>query len=173
MASDIDFARLQLQDALDLAILVEEEAEERYREFATQLEEFQTADAGEFFRFMAANEAKHGAALSERRKMRFGDAPARVHRGMLWEVEAPNYDRIRAFITPRRALEVALESEQKAWAYFDQAIPHIKDPEVRHLFEELREEEVEHQRLVRIEIDQCPPDSGPDPELRVDEPPAL
>jgi len=33
----IDFASLSLKDALDLAVLVEEEARERYEEFADQM----------------------------------------------------------------------------------------------------------------------------------------
>ena len=38
MSVDIDFANLSIKDALDLAVLVEEEAEERYRELADNLE---------------------------------------------------------------------------------------------------------------------------------------
>lgn len=44
--SGIDFATLSTQDALDLAILIEEEAEERYREFAHHMEVHHTPDAG-------------------------------------------------------------------------------------------------------------------------------
>ena len=38
MSVDLDFASLSIKDALDLAILVEEEAEERYRELAREIE---------------------------------------------------------------------------------------------------------------------------------------
>jgi rubrerythrin len=173
MLRQIDFARLTLQDALDLAILIEEEAQDRYEEFAEQLETYHTPDAAAFFRFMAANEAKHGQELLSRRRARFGETPAAVDRDMFWDVEAPAYETARAFMSPRQALDVALRSEIKAYEYFDGAIPHLKDPEVKALFEELRREETEHQDLVKKELDKLPPDDGLDPEEFVDEPPAL
>jgi erythrin-vacuolar iron transport family protein len=166
----LDLQTLTLQDALDLAILVEEEAEERYREFVDQLEVHHTPEAAEFFRFMAGNEAKHGRELGERRKALFGDAPARVTRAMLWDVEAPEYDQARAFMTPRAAMEAALACEEKAHAFFVEVLPRVNDPEVRALFAELREEEVEHQRLVRDQLDRLPPDAGPSSEDFEDEP---
>ena len=170
MGREIDFARLRLQDALDLAILIEEEAEERYQEFAEQMEAFFTPAAAEFFRHMAANEARHGQELRTRRQARFGDTPAAIDRGMLWDVEAPAYDKARAFITPRKVLEIALEAEIKAHDYFASALPHIADADVQKLFEELRGEEVEHQRMVKEELAKQPPDDDRDPDEFVDEP---
>ena len=43
----IDFAALSLQDALDLAILIEEEAQERYLEFVDQMQQHHTPEADE------------------------------------------------------------------------------------------------------------------------------
>jgi rubrerythrin len=170
MAREIDFARLNVQDALDLAILIEEEAEERYQEFAEQMEAFFTPEAAKFFRFMSSNEAKHGQALRLRRQARFGDAPAAVDRNLLWDVEAPAYEKARAFITPRKVLEIALAAEIKAHDFFSGALPHIKDPDVKKLFEELRLEEVEHQELVKKQLAGQPPDDGRDPDEFIDEP---
>ena len=170
MSQNVDFASLDLKDALDLAILIEDEARERYEEFADQMEVHHTADAARFYRFMAQNEAKHGADLAERRKALFGDAPCRMSRSMLWDVEAPDYDQARAFMSPRRALEVALESEIKAHAYFTAAIPSIADPEVKALFVELQGDEVHHKELVQAELDKLPPDPEVDVEDLVDEP---
>ena len=149
MANPVDFASLSLQDALDLAILVEEEAQERYLEFVDQMETHHTGDAAKFFAVMARNEQKHGDELRARRRSLFGDAPGRMKRSMLWDVEAPDYDEPRAFMSARQAMRVALASETKAHEFFVQAIPHLKDPEVRRLFQELRDEEVLHQALVR------------------------
>lgn len=170
MSRNVDFARLDLRDALDLAILIEDEARERYEEFAEQMEVHHTADAARFYRFMAQNEEKHGADLAVRRKALFGDSPTRMSRSMLWDVEAPEYDKARAFMTPRRALEVALESEVKAHAYFTAAIPFVADPEVRALFTELQADEVEHKALVQAELEKLPPDPEVDVEDLVDEP---
>ncbi len=155
----IDFTKLSLKDALDLAVLIEEEAKERYEEFAEQMEVHHTPEAARFFRFMARNEEKHRAELAARRAERFGGAPVAVGRGMIFDVEAPDYDEARVFMSARQALEAALRSEEKAHAFFVAALPRITDPEVRTLFDELRGEEVEHQDLVKRELTKLPPDS--------------
>ena len=170
MSHYVDFANLDLRDALDLAIMIEDEARERYEEFAEQMEVHHTVDAARFYRFMAQNEAKHGADIAERRKALFGDAPCRMDRSMLWDVEAPDYDQARAFMSPRRALEVALDSEVKAHAYFTAALPSISDPDVKALFIELQGDEVHHKELVQAELDKLPPDPEVDVEDLVDEP---
>lgn len=171
MSTDkIDFTTLCLRDALDLAVLIEEEAKERYEELAAQMEVHHTPDAAAFFRGMVGNEAKHGEQLAARRSALFKDAPRTVTRAMLWDVEAPEYDEVRASMTRRQALEVALRGEQKAHAYFVAALPRASDPDVKRLFEELRDEEVEHQRLLEAELAQLPPDPALDLSDFEDEP---
>ena len=154
----IDFASLSLRDALDLAVLVEEEARDRYEELAEQMEVHHTPEVARFFRFMAGNEEKHRAALAARRTAECGDAPVGVHRGMIFDIEAPEYDEVRASMTVRAALATALRSEEKAHGFFVAALACVADPGVRALFEELCEEEVEHQRLVQREIERAPAD---------------
>ena len=104
----IDFANLTLKDALDLAIRVEEEAYERYSELADQMEMHDTPGAAHFFRFMMGNEDKHRAELAERRHELFGNAPSTVTRVIIFDIEAPDYDEARAFMTVRQALQTAL-----------------------------------------------------------------
>ncbi len=163
MSQSIDFTTLSLKDALDLAILIEEEAQERYEEFVDQLKLHHTDEAGRFFTQMAAAEKKHGASLIARRKALFGDAPATVTREMLWDVEAPDYDAARVFMTARQAATVALQCEIKAMAFFATALPHVKDAQVKALFEELKEEEVGHQQLVNALLAKLPADPDVDP----------
>lgn len=170
MAKTLDYAGLSLMDALDLAILVEEEAQERYEEFARQMTLHHTPEAAKFFLLMEQNEARHRVVLTARRKKLFGAAPRRVTREMLWDVEAPEYDGARAFMTLRQALKVVLDAETKAYEFFDTNLAHITNPEVRTLFEELRAEESEHQEAVRIEMAKLPPGPDPDPEDYVDGP---
>src|SRR5512137_2504162 len=158
----IDFSRLTLKDALDLAILIEDEAKERYEEFTRIVGGRYKGDASDVFRNMAAYEARHGAELAARRKKLFGDAPRTVKAATLDDVEAPDRGKPRVFMSARQAMEVALESEQKAWEYFDQALAHVKDPDVRKLFEELRAEEVQHQEYVKKAMAALP--AGPDVE---------
>lgn len=154
----IHFAALSLKDALDLAVLIEEEARERYEEFADQMEIHHTREAARFFRMMAGNEEKHRAELAARRGEHFGDAPTAVTRAMIFDVEAPDYDEARAFMTERAALRAALRSEEKAHAFFVAALPQISDAAVRTLFAELRDEEIEHQNMVKREIEKAPAD---------------
>ncbi len=165
----LDFAALTLRDALDLAVLLEEEARERYEEFADQMDLHHTPEAAKFFRFMAKNEEKHRAELLKRRVQLFGNAHSAVTRQMLFDVEAPEYDEARASMGRREALQAGLRAEKKAYAFFVQSLLYVKDAEVRKLFEELREEEVAHQQLLIAELERTPPDSPLGPEFE-DEP---
>jgi rubrerythrin len=165
----IDFSKLSLQDALDLAILIEEEAKERYEEFSRLVGGRYPGDADEAFREMAKNEAKHGEELAERRKKLFKGAKRRVDRSMLDDVEAPDRGKPRVFMSPRQAFEVALESEVKAYDFFAEALKHVKDRGVKKLFEELKGEEKKHQAYLKRKIKKLPP--GPDvEESAADEP---
>jgi rubrerythrin len=170
MSVEIDFANLSIKDALDLAILVEQEAEERYRELGENLELHDTKDAAQFFHFMMGCEAKHGEELRAKREELFGDEPTTVDRSMLWDVEAPAYETARSFMTLQDALEVALAAETKAFEFFNGALPEVEDPEVRELFIELRQEEVEHMQMVRGQMEKLPKSDGFDPEDYADDP---
>lgn len=170
MSKNLDFSRLSLQDALDLAILIEEEAAERYQELADQMESHHTTEAAGFYKMMVKNETKHGKELLERRDHLFGEAPRNIERSMLWEVEAPSYDRVHVFMSAREALNVALEAEEKAHAFFVGAIEHVSDPGVKKLFEELREEEIEHQKLVKDELAKLPEEKPVDVRDYADDP---
>jgi rubrerythrin len=157
MPRPIDFATLSLVDALDLAILIEDEARDRYEEFADQMELHHTPEAARFFREMAVNETKHGTELTERRERLFPKEPRRVTRDMLWDVEAPGYEQARVFMTAHDAMDVAMQAEIKAHDYFAAALQHVTDPDVKALFTELRDEEIEHQEMVQTAMAKLPP----------------
>ncbi len=158
-APSVDFSKLSLCDALDLSVSIEEEARDRYLELAEQLTAHHTPEAAAFFTKMARVEDKHRRQLRERRERLFGDRPRTVRATMVFDVEAPDYDEARAFMSVRRALEVALRSEEKAHLFFVGARAEVKDPEVRALFGELAREEVDHRALVARELFQLPPDA--------------
>jgi rubrerythrin len=170
MTQDINFSELSLKDVLDLAILIEDEAEERYNEFFAQLTAHHTTESAAFFEFMAANEAKHGQKLRSRRKELFGDEPSVVDRSMLYDIEAPEYNKARAFMSVQDALEVALEAEVNAYEFYDLALPETTDDGVKALFVELRQEEQKHQDLVKEQKKNYPPGQDLDPDDFVDEP---
>src|SRR5450756_1059338 len=170
MMKNLDLTQLDLQDALDLAILIEQEAMERYEELTAVMREHRTEEAASFFHFMAKAEAKHGADLLTQRAKLFGKTPRRVDRSLLWDVEAPGYETVRDFMTLREALKVALDAEVKAYAYFAEALKLPLSPAVKKLFEERRQEEIAHQDMVKKELAKAPPEEGAKPEDFADEP---
>lgn len=167
MTSQLDISTLNLQDALDMAVLIEKEAEERYLLFADQLGKRYRGDAADFFTMMARNEQRHGIEIAERRRLLFGGTPSRVTENMIeCDVEAPDLEKPRRYMSPRHALEIAMEAEIKAYKFYDRALQGIQDPTVRKLIKELRDEEAEHQRLLNEQKAKYPdtiePDLDPD-----------
>lgn len=157
MTTRLDLSRLSLMDALDLASLIELEARERYTTFAETLGSRGVDDAGGVFRAMAVNENKHCEEIAERRLALFGDQPARVRLDDLFDVEAPASGDVRWNMSALKAYQLALYSEQKAFAFYDEALDHVDQPEIRALFEELREEEAEHVNMLVKIIANLPP----------------
>jgi len=157
MSTRIDFSKLTLMDALDLASLIELEAKRRYTEFAESLGTRGTDDAGAVFRSMAINESKHCDEIAERRLALFGDQPARVTLDDIYDVEAPEVGEVRWNMSAFKAYRLALYSEQKAFAFYDEALDYVEQPDVRALFEELREEEAEHVGMLVKIIANLPP----------------
>lgn len=154
----IDFRTLSLQDALDLAISIEEEAKQRYEDFVEQVGTARyDGDAADMFALMAGYEAKHRDELASRRHALFGDAPRTVTPALLDDVEAPDRGQPRPFMSGRQALEVALASEEKARDFFAGALALVIDPRVKDLFTVLRDEEEQHLRLVRSRLERLPP----------------
>jgi rubrerythrin len=167
----VEFEKLNLKDALDLAILIEEEAFERYNIFAEQLGHRYKGDASDFFVQMAGNEAKHVAQLRARRISLFGEAPTQMKSEMIWDVEAPGEGRVRNYMSPRQAVELALAGEVKAYQFFDSALKNVLDKQVKDLFIELRKEELGHQEMLKKLLSQLPTTSGADlTDEDVDEP---
>lgn len=162
MLARVDFSKLTLMDALDLASLIEIEAFQRYTLFAEQIGRRYSNDAGSVFRSMADNEKKHGDQLVERRIALFGDTPPKVKLDDIFDVEAPDVGAPRWNMSQLKAFQVALASEKKAFEFYDQALPSVKQPDVKALFEELREEEVEHVRMIEAIIAKLPPSAAVD-----------
>lgn len=169
-ATNLDLSKLSLLQAMDLAVAVEEEAHERYLEFADQLAAHHTPEAAAFFAKMARIEALHRDHLAARRAALFGEQRSGLGLADIFDIEAPEYDGARVYMTVHDALTVALTAEEKAHAFFAKAAPVVTDPEARALFAELAEEEVEHQHLVRLEMAKYPPDPDVDPRDYEDEP---
>jgi len=105
---------------------------------------------------MIANEEKHRAQLDEIRRSLFGDEPRHMTRDMIDDVEAPEQTRGRYSMSAHRALEVAIDSEVKAYDFFSVASRAATDPKVRRLFMDLREEEREHRAMLEKRLPDFP-----------------
>ena len=152
MGLDFDFSKLDAQDVLDLAIFVEEEAQDHYQQVAGWMEGKGNMEAASFFHRMAGWEARHREQIAERRRAMFGDAPAKHTRALALEVESPDYDAMSLDMSLRAALDVALAAERRAHDYYDEAVDFVSEPTVVSLLEGLRAAELEHQRMLEAEI---------------------
>jgi len=174
MSTSLDLSKLSLMDALDMAILIEEEARQRYKMFASQLGGTSGGrNAGSFFASMAVNEAKHGTDLLERRMALFGKTPMKVKLDDLYDVEAPDMGAPRRGMSTVQAFEVGLAAEKKAYDFYDMALPGVTNPEVITLFTELRDEESEHVELLREQMAKLPASASIEIENDPDDAPYL
>jgi rubrerythrin len=152
MRSLVKFAELDLRAAFDFAIMIEEDAQARYEELSRRLGD-DPGGAGEVFRSMVAIEGKHRDDLLSRRAALFRDAPPRIEISVAGEgVERPDVDDDDLPRTARQALEVALAAERRAYAFYGEVIPGVKDPDVRAFFERLKEEEAQHAAVLQGRI---------------------
>ena len=157
MSTRLDYSKLTLMEAIDLAALIEIEACRRYTQFAERLGSRDSGDAGAVFESMAVNESKHGEQLAERRLALFGAEPPSVKLDDIFDVEAPDFGAPSMNMSPLKAYQVALSSEKKAFAFYDQALRWVTQPDVKALFEELRAEETEHVEMLQAIIAKLPP----------------
>ena len=151
MGIEFDFSRLDAIDVLDLACFIEREAAGCYEQLASWAEK-NSPGAAEFFQRMARLEGQHDSQIEERRRELFGDRPSRYVDSAPWEVETPDFDKVGASFTLEQAYELALGAEERAEAYFRQAVDYISDPQAVRILEGLADEEVEHQRFLKREM---------------------
>ena len=149
MALQVDFSRLDEQDVLDLAIQVEQEAEDGYLQLADWVGSDGNREASEFFVRMAGFEARHRQRLAARRQERFGDAPARHSAKAAWEVEQPDYAKIGRSVDLAQAFELGMEAERRAGEYYSEALAYASDSDVIELFRALAKAEEDHLRMLR------------------------
>ena len=174
MTVDLDLSKLNLMDALDLAILIEEEARQRYESFAAQIGRTGSSnDPAAFFASMAENEAKHGNDLLARRIELFGKVPMNVKLTDLFDVEAPDAASPRRGMSTLQAYELGLAAEKKAYDFYDRALPGITNPEVKTLFTELRDEETEHVEMLQEAMARLPSIASVETENDPDDSPYL
>jgi len=152
-----DFSQLTSLDLLDLAIWAEEEAADRYGEFADQMELHHNVRAVEFFRKMQAREVEHFGRLQEERKRR-SDLPAAIEPLQFSDpIETPSYENSHYKMTPTHVFHMTLDAERRAVVFYKKLADILLDPEARDMARNLTEEEARHVEWVEEELTKLPP----------------
>jgi len=144
---------------------MEEEAAERYDDLADQMEVHNNPEVAQLFRKMADIERKHAVRVLG--KLPEKPAAPALRAGPELPETVPASE-THYLMPPYRALELALESEERARAFFLRALKTTRDAKVRAAAKELAAEETEHVRLIREWMARVPkPEPGwdydPDP----------
>lgn len=149
------FQSLLPQEALHVAIFIEERNAELYHRFAEMFVEFRDLESLEIagvFWDMAVEEHHHSTRLQVLYNERFGNSACAVTEADIQEmIEAPNLEDgnvLKQIASPlparERALQVALKSEQNARKYYAEISQRTPDSKLRKLYSELAEFENDH-----------------------------
>ena len=143
------FTSLNPQEALHVAIFIEERNAGIYHRFAEMFTEFRDPDSLEVasvFWDMAVEEKRHSSVLQEKYQERYGNASCALTEEDLEDmIEVPRLDDGDVFAdsaTARdsareRAVKVALVAEQGAQNYYVRLAQQTKDGALRRLYNEL------------------------------------
>lgn len=154
MALKVDFSRMDGRDALDIAIVIEDEAQLAYEHLADWVKGDGNSEAADFFQRMAVREKRHKDEITARRAELFGDVPARHDEAAPWEAEVPDYESLGREVSLEDAFNVAMGAETRAHDFYAEALEYIEEPNVVELFDWLRKAELEHQRMLGEEMKQ-------------------
>jgi rubrerythrin len=159
-----------LQEFMAQALAMEQEAAERYTEFADTLEQHNNHEVAVLFRTMAEHEGKHARRIMA--EMGWKQAPALPPNAHGWpgfeSPEAPPFDEVHYLMQPWHALHLALAAERRAEAFFALLARMTSSEAVREAALEMQAEEVRHVALVQAWIQKVQPPSpdwanDPDP----------
>ena len=131
------------------AIALEGEAAERYAELATRMEQAGRFAVAALFFMLSRRETQH---LEELRRKTVGLNLPPLSADYRWRddgaPETVGRDLVLRGMTQRRALEIALQAEKRARAFFEQAARVAGEREVRALAQEMAAEEAEHAAII-------------------------
>ncbi len=139
-----------LNDLLAVAYQIEIDAVERYNLLADQMETHNNPELVKVFRDLARAEGIHGEEI----RRLAGDFDVVAHARQIAKFErseSPEEAEMGSahyMMTPWHALQLSLDGEKRALAYFTSIVATAKDPKVKAMAAELVEEEAEHVSLV-------------------------
>jgi len=144
-----DFASLTAQEALHVAVFIEERNANIYSQFAEMFAEFRDPESLEIaaaFWEMSNDERRHGTMLQKRYYDRYGTRPCAVTEEDIADlIEVPRLENGEIFTiskmkvgrSPREmALDVALTAEDSATRFYRRLAESTKDAELKAVYEE-------------------------------------
>jgi rubrerythrin len=152
------------------ALAIEVEASARYRVLANEMRASGNPRTAELFLKLAQLESGHAGKLENRAAT--AELLPRARELLLsrkaGRTEVPNYRFLYRRVPPHHALMMALESEQRAKAYFERIHASTRDPGVRKLAAEFARDEARHvawleKALAKEPQPATPPDEYPEP----------
>lgn len=140
------------------AIAIEREAAERYADLARHMDDLGNEDVAGLFRRLAVFEAEHLDTLEARTAGL--SIPKVAEREYAWlDAAAPETvarELVYRLLTPRAALEIALDAERRAMKFFQDVKARADDPALRALAQEMAMEEQGHVAMVEQLIARTP-----------------
>jgi rubrerythrin len=162
------FASLNPQEALHVAIFIEERNTELYQRFAEMFAEFRDSDSLEIagvFQEMAAEEKDHSSKLQSLYIERYGTSGCALTEEDLVElIEVPRLEEGNFFPAPEQkmvsardcALQVALNAERSAQQYYANLVEKTAPGPLRLLYRELADMEDGHVASIEQRISNRP-----------------
>ena len=159
------------------AVVLEDEAAQRYDELAEAMEVHHNPEVAGLFRKMAGYSRLHLAEAVQRAEEEAGGLPDLKPWEFAWPGdESPESGRMESshyLMTPHHALKLALAAERSARDFYAGVAERAADPTLEELAREFAAEEDEHARALEqwLERYPAPPegwDEDPDPPAAVD-----
>ncbi|HMK30454.1 MAG TPA: ferritin family protein [Terriglobales bacterium] len=160
-----DFGSLTAQEALHVAIFIEERNAELYRQFAELFAEFRDPESlqiADVFWDMAQEERHHGTMLQEKYLERYGTRHCVTTEEDIREmIEVPKLENGELFAIARsntayspryKALEIALAAEQAAQRFYRHLAATTSEEELHKIYRELAEFEDSHTNALEQKI---------------------
>ena len=159
------FASLNPQEALHVAIFIEERNAELYHRFAEMFVEFRDSESLEIasiFWEMAVEEKNHSSLLQAKYTEEYGSSRCALTEEDLFEwIEVPKLEDGDVFAATRegrttnvrdRALQVALKAELSAQRYYSGLVQNTQEGPLRRLYCELAEMEEGHVAYIQRKL---------------------
>jgi rubrerythrin len=148
-------------------MVIEQEAVERYQEFAVHMAEYGNDGVAELFGKLAEFEAEHAFHLAKKTAgMKLPKLAAGEYAWLDQDAPVPEaHAFVLRMLTPRLALEIALRAEERAKAFFEKVLAESSDTGIRAVALDMARDEQAHIAWVNEALARVPKPYRPTEEL--------